>query len=385
MTPKLSIIIPCYNCENTLREAVDSCYTQGLENNEFEVVMVDDGSTDGTRDLMHTLAEEHSNIRLVFHKENRGGGAARNTGIKESSGEIIYCLDSDNFFTDNSALQMINYLKDQNVDGVAFYERRFFIDKNPKRYTSQYCEIINKDIILDDLFSNSSIMLDNFFYLKSSFDKTNKYPEHHGFDTQAFEIDFLARKLKVRICPDSFFYHRQNQRRHKSYYEKEYEKGLISINTFLALEPSLDLFEDKLIELIANFDLFKLNYHGGNNLRDNISKYIKNNGSLLRNKEDKRSFLSEKIIELSKLTLQEDYESAYIEHMEILKITRMTPFLLYFSIRLSFGLNGVRLEQINDSVYQFATSSNLLNLPKYKRLPLILLPLLKTYLRVFKK
>ena len=52
--PKLSITIPCYNCEKTLREAVESCYKQGFENeNDFEIVMVDDGSKDGTRELFN--------------------------------------------------------------------------------------------------------------------------------------------------------------------------------------------------------------------------------------------------------------------------------------------------------------------------------------------
>ena len=168
MKLQLSIIIPCYNCEKTLREAVDSCYTQELSNDEFEIVMVDDGSSDDTWTLMEQLATERPNIRLVFHEINKGGGAARNTGIKEAQGQIIYCLDSDNVFAPNSVLPMLDYLDEKKVDGVAFYERRFFFGTNLKRYNT-HINISKEIITLIDLFNKSNTLLDNFFFTKTSF------------------------------------------------------------------------------------------------------------------------------------------------------------------------------------------------------------------------
>ena len=84
---ELSIIIPCYNCENTLREAVESCYIQGFREDEFEIVMVNDDSKDATSLVMKELASEHSNIRTHYHDTNQGGGATRNTATKISSSE----------------------------------------------------------------------------------------------------------------------------------------------------------------------------------------------------------------------------------------------------------------------------------------------------------
>ncbi|HSQ74487.1 MAG TPA: glycosyltransferase, partial [Bacteroidota bacterium] len=85
MKPKLSIIVPCYNCEETLGEAVDSVYQQEPEV-PFDITMVDDASTDGTYDRMRALAARHPGIRIVKHHRNRGGGATRNTAVAHSDG-----------------------------------------------------------------------------------------------------------------------------------------------------------------------------------------------------------------------------------------------------------------------------------------------------------
>ena len=133
MHRRLSIIIPCYNCVSTLEEALASVYTQSLTT-PFEVIMVDDGSKDTTADLMVTLSKMYPNVICLFNKKNHGGGAARNIGIAKSTGDLIYCLDSDNFFAPNTMQKMINFLEQIKCDGVAFSERRFFIDNNKKKY-----------------------------------------------------------------------------------------------------------------------------------------------------------------------------------------------------------------------------------------------------------
>lgn len=224
MKTNLSIIIPCYNCAGTLKEAVDSCYRQGLADDAFEVIMVDDGSHDETRSVMEALRAEHANIRLLFHSENRGGGAARNTGIKEARGEIMYCLDSDNFFAPQSVPDMLVQLETSGMDGVAFYERRFFTGANTRRYHSHYNALRPDSFRLFDIFNNSKTLLDNFFYTKAAYQKTGGYPEHHGFDTQCFEVRFLAAGNTLAAVPNSVFWHRQAGT-NKSYFVRVYESG----------------------------------------------------------------------------------------------------------------------------------------------------------------
>jgi len=215
----LSIIIPCYNCENTLRETIDSCYVQGFHDNEFELILVNDGSTDNTQKVMESAAKQRENITLISHAVNRGGGAARNTGINASSGEILYCLDSDNVFAPHSIHAIVHFIQQHDLDGAAFSERRFFHDS----LTNYKARTISKttEIQLQDLFIEAEPFLDNFFFTKQAYDATDGYPEHHGFDTQAFEFRFLLAGNKIKVCPQSVFYHRQGLSE-PSYFERVY-------------------------------------------------------------------------------------------------------------------------------------------------------------------
>ncbi len=255
MKNRLSIIIPCYNCADTLREAVESCFIQGLKN--FEIIMVDDGSKDTTRALMETLAKEHSEIKLVFHEKNKGGGAARNTGIMTATGDLIYCLDSDNFFAPapHSISRLVEYLNEKSADGVAFHERRFFSKDNAKDYSSQYNTVLDRSIVLADLFTTPNILLDNFLFTKESYLRTKGFPEHHGFDTQGFEIRYLS-KNTVYICPDTAFYHRQLGK-DQSYFEREYNAGNFSLNYYLCVEDIFGSLSNKAQEMVITYDIFK--------------------------------------------------------------------------------------------------------------------------------
>ncbi len=111
---KLSIIIPCYNSAKTLEEALTSACAQELSI-PFEIVMVDDNSEDNTRELMKKLAGEYKNIRYFFHDTNKGGGATRNTAVAKSTGDLIFCLDSDDILTPGMLGKMVNMLLEKNV------------------------------------------------------------------------------------------------------------------------------------------------------------------------------------------------------------------------------------------------------------------------------
>jgi glycosyltransferase involved in cell wall biosynthesis len=87
--PTVSVIIPSYNRKWILREAIDSVLTQDFT--DFELIVVDDGSTDGT----HASISDYGAAIRYIHQENRGVSAARNTGIRAARGELIALLDSD--------------------------------------------------------------------------------------------------------------------------------------------------------------------------------------------------------------------------------------------------------------------------------------------------
>ena len=94
--PLISIIIPIDNIMDCLEKCVDSCINQTYKN--IEIIMVDDGSTDGTGELCDKIKEKDDRIR-VFHKENGGSSSARNLGIEHAKGEYLGFVDSDDFIS----------------------------------------------------------------------------------------------------------------------------------------------------------------------------------------------------------------------------------------------------------------------------------------------
>ena len=91
-SPRISIICPVYNAEKYLRKCVDSVLVQTFT--DFELLLVDDGSHDGSGVICDEYAEKDSRVR-VFHKENGGVSSARNIGLKYANGEWVYFIDSD--------------------------------------------------------------------------------------------------------------------------------------------------------------------------------------------------------------------------------------------------------------------------------------------------
>lgn len=98
---KISIIIPVYNNGEHLREALNSVFTQTLE--EIEVICVNDGSTDQSMDILSEYEEKYKNIQVI-HQRNQGSGVARNKGMKAAKGKYIAFLDGDDFFFDCDVL-----------------------------------------------------------------------------------------------------------------------------------------------------------------------------------------------------------------------------------------------------------------------------------------
>lgn len=98
---KISIIVPVYNCSEYLEKCLNSAIRQKIE--PKEIICVDDGSTDGSVDILNRFCKESKDI-IVLRQENRGAGAARNAGLKVAKGEFVVFLDGDDYYLDEDAL-----------------------------------------------------------------------------------------------------------------------------------------------------------------------------------------------------------------------------------------------------------------------------------------
>ncbi len=115
MDKKLSIIIPVYNVKNYLPKCVDSLIAQ--KSNEIEIILVDDGSTDGSSELCDSYAQK-TNIISTYHRENGGASDARNYGITKAKGEYIWFIDSDDFIEPDCIEKFITIMNEYKSDVI---------------------------------------------------------------------------------------------------------------------------------------------------------------------------------------------------------------------------------------------------------------------------
>ena len=129
-TPKVSIIIPAYNAARYIKEAVDSALAQTYPS--VEVVVIDDGSTDDTKRILEPYIGA-GKIKYVY-QTNKGLAGARNTGIKNSSGEFIAFLDADDLFLPEKVAAQARVLEENRGYGVCYSDLTHFTDTNPPTF-----------------------------------------------------------------------------------------------------------------------------------------------------------------------------------------------------------------------------------------------------------
>ena len=124
--PRVSVVIPTYNRAHLLRRAVDSVLNQTFNN--IEIIVVDDGSTDNTKDFIN---KRYGGLITYIYQENKGAPAARNRGFEHSSGDFITFLDSDDYFLPENIEKKVNILEDHHDVGWIFSD--FFQATDDKR------------------------------------------------------------------------------------------------------------------------------------------------------------------------------------------------------------------------------------------------------------
>ena len=113
--PKISVIMPVYNVEEYLKKAIESVTNQSFSN--FELFLVDDGSTDNSGEICDTYAKTDKRIKVI-HQKNSGAHNARNNALKLSSGEYVCFFDSDDYIDPNMLKEMYEIAKNYNSDLV---------------------------------------------------------------------------------------------------------------------------------------------------------------------------------------------------------------------------------------------------------------------------
>lgn len=114
----ISFVIPAYNEEHKIRRCLDSIIIQNSA--YYEIILVNDGSSDQTLEIMKLYEEKYSFIKVVTYAQNRGLSAARNAGLEKASGRYIWFVDADDYTTENSVDELCNIIKADDLDCVYF-------------------------------------------------------------------------------------------------------------------------------------------------------------------------------------------------------------------------------------------------------------------------
>lgn len=174
--PFVSVIVPAYNAARFLSGAVDNIRDQSYQ--PLEIIIVDDGSTDGTADLATSLGED---IRYV-RQNNRGPAAARNTGLAMARGSVIAFLDADDLWPKDKLHIQVKCLTDnQNVDVVLGHTQQVALPGAAK-WTIQ-----GLNITLVSVYLGSAVFRRSVFEKVGVFDDTLYYSEDHDWFLRARE------------------------------------------------------------------------------------------------------------------------------------------------------------------------------------------------------
>lgn len=161
----LSIIIPFYNCEVFINDCLESCVSQDILMDEYEIICVDDCSNDNGYEIIKEWAHKYNNIKYVKNTKNMGVSFSRNKGIHLSSSEYCLFLDGDDFLAHNCLKRLKQIIIDDNVDILSCSQLSFNeigeIKINNIKNSYKRCEddsiyltnkIIRKSLIADILF-----------------------------------------------------------------------------------------------------------------------------------------------------------------------------------------------------------------------------------------
>ena len=112
---RLSVIIPLYNLENYITLTLDSCLRQNIPSDEYEIICVNDGSTDKSAEVISEYAKKHHNVKLIS-QTNAGVSAARNNGMDIASGKYIWFVDGDDMISDNCLADLLYVVESNDLD-----------------------------------------------------------------------------------------------------------------------------------------------------------------------------------------------------------------------------------------------------------------------------
>lgn len=221
----LSIVIPVYNIEGYIKECIDSVLCQTFS--DYEVILIDDGSTDGSGKICDEYAQGYECIQVV-HQENQGPGKARNQGIGISKGDYIVFLDGDDYLYGKDSFEnLANFIREKkgSPDIIAYHGISVFTDGNKKIYNKSYMNDFRKDDegegYTGEEFLESHLKRNSIFfwfpwfyaYARGLFAGGElQFPEGHKYEDLYLTWRILLKAKRIDVMPDIVYAYRRNRK-----------------------------------------------------------------------------------------------------------------------------------------------------------------------------
>ena len=174
----VSIIVPVYNSEKTIKRCLDSIYTQ--MDCSWQVICVDDASMDASNEIIQKYAEKDKRIKLITNQKNLGAANSRNIGMNEADGRYLMNLDADDYLKPNCLVKLLRYTDGLNAD-ICFYKAEFiFMDNASNRKIPRGIMGKYEGIYPGEILFHNFLMKDEFFYYCALVIYKNEYLKEHN-------------------------------------------------------------------------------------------------------------------------------------------------------------------------------------------------------------
>lgn len=211
MTPKVSIIVPVYNVERYLDNCLKSLVNQSLS--DVEIIVVNDGSTDGSLSIAHKYSEQFGQIAII-DKNNEGLGEARNSGLKYARGKYVTFVDSDDALSPHACEVLYNTAEEYHCEIVAGKSVWFRSegDMEPVEYYEHWFrKDLTQNFRSDPMFAAGYVAATGKLYLTSMLKENNiKFPKLIGEDVP-FSVMSFYYASNIKIIPDIVYLRTERQ------------------------------------------------------------------------------------------------------------------------------------------------------------------------------
>lgn len=207
--PYLSVIIPVYNAARRLRQCLDSILLQ--EYDDLEVLLIDDGSTDGSADICKEYTGKYPYFTYI-HKENGGASSARNTGIKLALGKWIFFIDADDVLPSDAIKSLTALSVDENADLIV---GGYSINDTKKNTTKVYCvpePVLNRTeaanmLFLENKYGYQGYIWNKLFRRSVIAGNDILFDEHYAFnEDRLFCVEYVCAMKGTAISCGSVIY-----------------------------------------------------------------------------------------------------------------------------------------------------------------------------------